>query len=119
MHKSGARQALRLALALCGAVGMVLVVGQSAMAQSTPKTVFQCKKAFGPGSKRTACIKRVEHEKPGSSCSHPLESSFTLGGPAGDMKDFGVKFKTISDPEPVQANRRRWRSKSLSTIPIS
>ncbi len=60
-----------LALALCGAVGGAMLIGQPAAAQSTPKTVFGCKKAFKPGSKRTACIKRVEREKPGSSCKYP------------------------------------------------
>lgn len=38
--------------------------------------------------------------KPGSSCAHPVYSSQTLGGPAGDIKDFRVRFKTVSNPEP-------------------
>jgi hypothetical protein len=98
VHKGGARQALSLALALCGAVGMVLVVCQSAMAQSTPKTVFACKKAFGPGSKRTACIKRVEHEKPGSNCSHPLYHSLTQVASVGgtDRTDATIIRRTSS-----------------------
>jgi hypothetical protein len=64
-----------------------------AQAAFTPKTVAQCKEWYRPHSKgRAACIKRVNSEKPGTSCMHPLISSQTSYGPGGDKADFTVEL---------------------------
>jgi hypothetical protein len=74
---------------------------------ASPKTVAQCKKAFKRGSKaRSVCIKRVEGEKPGSSCTHPLFSGESVDGSPSqksDTKDFIVKFKLDSETKPKEA----------------
>ena len=70
-------------------------------ASTTPKTVAQCKGKFKRGSTaRTRCIKRVEAEKPGTSCAHPLFSGFAVDGAVSqksDTKDFTVKYKRDSE----------------------
>lgn len=69
--------------------------------QSRPKTVSQCEQKFGPGSNtRAACIRRVRNEKPGTSCKHPLASGISAAGPAGDLKDVGVKRLILSETHP-------------------
>jgi hypothetical protein len=70
-------------------------------ASATTKTVAECKGRFTRGSTaRTLCIKRVEAEKPGTSCAHPLFSGFAVDGAhsqKSDLKDFTVKFKLDSE----------------------
>lgn len=96
---------LRICLALLPVVFGVPAVSQ---AQSTPKTISQCKQAFKRSrSRRAACIKRVESDKPGSSCAHPLESGMATDGAAiGDTKDFTVTAKQINDENSVHPEPR-------------
>lgn len=95
--RSRPRTAAFLVLA-AGLVGSIGTAGATAQPASTPKTTFQCQKKFKPGKARIRCIKQVKSRKPGSSCAHPVYSSQTLGGPAGDTKDFRVKFKVLGEP---------------------
>jgi hypothetical protein len=68
-------------------------------ASALPKTVFQCKKAFKSGSsQRAACIKRVESQKPGTSCKYPLESGIATDSVAvGDTKEISVTEIVLSE----------------------
>jgi hypothetical protein len=55
------------------------VMVHSAHSTNQPKTVFQCKQRYRPGTrKRASCIKRVASEKPGSSCAHPIKSGINF-----------------------------------------
>src|ERR1700722_8091358 len=102
------RSRIRLAVGLCttslliAALCSTLASAQATSA-STPKTAFQCDKKFKPGSQRTACIKRVASEKPGSSCKYPLHSGQAFDGSTSqnsDTKDFTVKVRIDSETSP-------------------
>ena len=66
-------------LALCGQ-GSAWLSSQAtatpvAQAAKAPETAAQCRQRYKPHSKaRAACIKRVNSEKPGSSCAHPIKA---------------------------------------------
>jgi hypothetical protein len=64
-------------------------------AASTPKTAFQCEKAFHGRQARERCFNQL----PGVNCAHPLE--LQTAGPThrGDTRDFTVKLEEERDGE--------------------
>jgi hypothetical protein len=91
-----------LAMALASAFGAGAHTGRTT-ASTTPKTVFQCQKAFrGHKTKLASCIKRVKSEKPGTSCAHPLTSEENAAAEHhGDVKDFSVNVVGYNPNIPV------------------
>lgn len=51
-------------------------------------------------SQSTVFAAHTKKPKPGSSCAHPLFSGLSLEGPDGDLGEFTVKPKILSNPEP-------------------
>ena len=51
-------------------------------------------------SQPTVFAATTKKPKPGSSCAHPLFSGLTGEGPAGDLREFTIKPKILSNPEP-------------------
>src|SRR5665213_552458 len=51
-------------------------------------------------SQPTVFAASAKKPKPGSSCAHPLFSGLSGEGPDGDLREFTVKPKILSDPEP-------------------
>ena len=77
------------ALGSCLALMAVMLSAPAlSLAQSAPKTQFQCEKAFHTSQGRAACFNQL----PGSSCAHPLEVQKTDPNYRGDIKDFNVSL---------------------------
>jgi hypothetical protein len=100
-----------------GATGVDANTGRGvATAAALPKTVFQCQRALkNDAAKRRNCIARVKAEKRGSSCKHPLKSSFTgTGEEVGDTSDFTVEVMQNHDPTRAQGESMKlWAQVTL------
>jgi hypothetical protein len=69
-------------------------------ATSTPKTAFQCEKAFHGTQARKRCFNQL----PGANCAHPLETQVAYTTHRGDTRDF-----TVTDMEEPEAPNNVWQ----------
>jgi hypothetical protein len=69
-------------------------------ATATPKTAFQCEKAFHGSQARERCFNQL----PGANCAHPLEAQAVGTTHRGDTRDF-----TVVDTEDPEAPNNVWQ----------